>query len=73
MIPQISLIMGPAAGGHMYSPALLTSSSPTDQTSQMFITGPEVIKAVTGEDVGMEELGGGRTHNTRSRRPLSGR
>jgi propionyl-CoA/long-chain acyl-CoA carboxylase carboxyl transferase subunit len=66
VIPQISLIMGPAAGGHVYSPALTDFVIMVDQTSQMFITGPEVIKAVTGEDVSMEELGGGRTHNTRS-------
>jgi propionyl-CoA carboxylase beta chain len=66
VIPQISLIMGPAAGGHVYSPALTDFVVMVDQTSQMFITGPEVIKAVTGEDVSMEELGGGRTHNTKS-------
>ena len=66
VIPQISLIMGPAAGGHVYSPALTDFIVMVDQTSQMFITGPEVIKAVTGEDVSMEELGGGRTHNTKS-------
>ena len=66
VIPQISLIMGPAAGGHVYSPALTDFVVMVDQTSQMFITGPEVIKAVTGEDVTMEELGGGRTHNTKS-------
>jgi len=66
VIPQISLIMGPAAGGHVYSPALTDFTVMVDQTSQMFITGPEVIKAVTGEDVSMEELGGGRTHNTKS-------
>jgi propionyl-CoA carboxylase beta chain len=66
VIPQISLIMGPAAGGHVYSPALTDFVVMVDQTSQMFITGPEVIKAVTGEDVTMEELGGGRAHNTKS-------
>ena len=66
VIPQISSIMGPAAGGHVYSPALTDFIVMVDQTSQMFITGPEVIKAVTGEDVSMEELGGGRTHNTKS-------
>lgn len=63
VIPQISLIMGAAAGGHVYSPALTDFVVMVDQTSQMFITGPDVIKAVTGEDVSMEELGGGRTHN----------
>ncbi|HEU0086552.1 MAG TPA: acyl-CoA carboxylase subunit beta [Pseudonocardiaceae bacterium] len=66
VIPQISLIMGPCAGGHVYSPALTDFTVMVDQTSNMFITGPDVIKTVTGEDVGFEELGGGRTHNTRS-------
>src|SRR6476659_7558488 len=66
VIPQISLIMGAAAGGHVYSPALTDFVIMVDQTSQMFITGPDVIKTVTGEEVTMEELGGGRTHNTRS-------
>ncbi|RCK68999.1 acyl-CoA carboxylase subunit beta [Desertihabitans brevis] len=66
VIPQISLIMGAAAGGHVYSPALTDFVVMVDQTSQMFITGPEVIRSVTGEQVTMEELGGGRTHNTRS-------
>ena len=66
VIPQISLIMGAAAGGHVYGPALTDFVVMVDQTSQMFITGPEVIKTVTGEDVSMEELGGGRTHNTKS-------
>ena len=66
VIPQISVIMGAAAGGHVYSPALTDFVVMVDQTSQMFITGPEVIRTVTGEDVSMEELGGGRTHNTKS-------
>ena len=66
VIPQISLIMGAAAGGHVYSPALTDFVVMVDKTSQMFITGPEVIKTVTGEDVSMEELGGGRTHSSRS-------
>ncbi|MVA76459.1 methylmalonyl-CoA carboxyltransferase [Auraticoccus sp. F435] len=66
VIPQISLIMGAAAGGHVYSPALTDFVVMVDKTSQMFITGPDVIKTVTGEVVTMEELGGGRTHNTRS-------
>jgi len=66
VIPQISLIMGAAAGGHVYSPALTDFVIMVDQTSQMFITGPDVIKTVTGEDVSMEDLGGGRTHNTKS-------
>jgi propionyl-CoA carboxylase beta chain len=66
VIPQISLIMGTCAGGHVYSPALTDFTVMVDQTSHMFITGPDVIKTVTGEDVGFEELGGARTHNTRS-------
>ncbi|MFC4560626.1 acyl-CoA carboxylase subunit beta [Nocardiopsis mangrovi] len=66
VIPQISLIMGAAAGGHVYSPALTDFIVMVDQTSQMFITGPDVIKTVTGEDVSMEELGGARTHNATS-------
>jgi propionyl-CoA carboxylase beta chain len=66
VVPQISLIMGATAGGHVYSPALTDFVVMVDQTSHMFITGPDVIKTVTGEDVGFEELGGGRTHNTRS-------
>ena len=68
VIPQISLIMGPAAGGAVYSPALTDFVIMVDKTSQMFVTGPDVIKTVTGEDVGMEELGGAYTHNTRSGR-----
>ncbi|MFL5336941.1 MAG: acyl-CoA carboxylase subunit beta, partial [Geminicoccaceae bacterium] len=66
VIPQISLIMGPCAGGAVYSPAITDFTVMVDQTSHMFITGPDVIRTVTGEDVGMEELGGARTHNTRS-------
>ncbi|QTV80691.1 acyl-CoA carboxylase subunit beta [Microbacterium sp. NIBRBAC000506063] len=66
VIPQISIIMGPAAGGAVYSPALTDFVIMVDKTSQMFVTGPDVIKTVTGEDVGMEELGGAYTHNTRS-------
>ncbi|TKJ35624.1 acyl-CoA carboxylase subunit beta [Blastococcus sp. CCUG 61487] len=66
VIPQISLIMGPAAGGHVYSPALTDFIVMVDKTSQMFITGPDVVKTVTGEDVTLEELGGARTHNTKS-------
>ncbi|MDR1710355.1 MAG: acyl-CoA carboxylase subunit beta [Propionibacteriaceae bacterium] len=66
VIPQISLIMGAAAGGHVYSPALTDFVVMVDQTSQMFITGPAVIKTVTGEDVSMEDLGGARAHNTKS-------
>jgi propionyl-CoA carboxylase beta chain len=66
VVPQISLIMGPCAGGHVYSPALTDFIIMVDKTSQMFITGPDVIKTVTGEDVGFDELGGARTHNTKS-------
>ncbi|MFI6476821.1 acyl-CoA carboxylase subunit beta [Nonomuraea sp. NPDC050663] len=66
VIPQISLIMGAAAGGHVYSPALTDFVVMVDQTSQMFITGPDVIKTVTGEEVSFEELGGAHTHNTKS-------
>jgi propionyl-CoA carboxylase beta chain len=66
VIPQISLIMGSCAGGHVYSPAVTDFTIMVDGTSNMFITGPDVIKTVTGEDVTMEELGGARTHNTRS-------
>ncbi|HVY10141.1 MAG TPA: acyl-CoA carboxylase subunit beta [Mycobacteriales bacterium] len=66
VVPQISLIMGVTAGGHVYSPALTDFTIMVDQTSHMFITGPDVIKTVTGEDVTFEELGGARTHNTKS-------
>ncbi|MEU4801925.1 acyl-CoA carboxylase subunit beta [Actinosynnema sp. NPDC023587] len=66
VVPQISLIMGATAGGHVYSPALTDFVVMVDRTSHMFITGPDVIKTVTGEDVGFEELGGARTHNTKS-------
>lgn len=66
VIPQISVIMGPCAGGAVYSPALTDFIFQVDQTSHMFITGPDVIKAVTGEDVTMEELGGASTHASKS-------
>lgn len=66
VIPQISLVMGAAAGGHVYSPALTDFIVMVDQTSQMFITGPEIVRTVTGEDVSLEELGGGRTHSEKS-------
>ncbi|HEY5856587.1 MAG TPA: acyl-CoA carboxylase subunit beta [Aldersonia sp.] len=66
VIPQISLIMGAAAGGHVYSPALTDFVVMVDQTSQMFVTGPDVIKTVTGEDVTMEDLGGAHTHMVKS-------
>ena len=66
VIPQISLILGPCAGGAVYSPAITDFTVMVDQTSHMFITGPDVIKTVTGEDVEFEDLGGARTHNTKS-------
>lgn len=66
VIPQISLVVGPCAGGAVYSPAITDFTVMVDQTSHMFITGPDVIKTVTGEDVGFEALGGARTHNTTS-------
>src|SRR5215469_4381211 len=66
VIPQISLIMGANAGGHVYSPALTDFVVMVDKTSQMFITGPDVVRSVTGEKVTLEELGGARTHNTLS-------
>lgn len=66
VIPQISLIMGPCAGGAVYSPAVTDFTVMVDKTSHMFITGPDVIKTVTGEDVEFEELGGAHTHNSKS-------
>jgi propionyl-CoA carboxylase beta chain len=66
VIPQISVIMGPCAGGAVYSPAITDFTVMVDKISHMFITGPDVIKTVTGEDIGFEELGGARTHNTKS-------
>ena len=66
VIPQISAIMGPCAGGAVYSPAMTDFIIMTRDTSHMFITGPEVIKTVTGEKVTFEELGGAMTHNTKS-------
>jgi len=66
VIPQISAIMGPCAGGAVYSPAVTDFTLMVKETSHMFITGPEVIKTVTGEEVTFEELGGAMTHNTTS-------
>ena len=66
VIPQISLILGPCAGGSAYSPAITDFTVMVNETSHMFITGPEVIKTVTGEEIGMEELGGAHTHNTKT-------
>ena len=66
VIPQITAIMGPCAGGAVYSPALTDFIFMVDKTSQMFITGPQVIKTVTGEEVSAEALGGAMTHNQTS-------
>ena len=63
VIPQISVILGPCAGGAVYSPALTDFVFVVDSISKMFITGPEVIKTVLGEDITMEELGGARVHS----------
>ncbi len=66
VIPQFSVIMGPCAGGAVYSPALTDFIFMVNKTSQMFITGPQVIKAVTGEEVSAENLGGAMAHNQAS-------
>ncbi len=66
VVPQISAIMGPSAGGAVYSPALTDFIYMVKNTSKMFITGPAVVKSVTGEDVTQEALGGAMTHNTKS-------
>lgn len=66
VVPQISVIMGPCAGGAVYSPALTDFIFMVENTSNMFITGPQVIKAVTGEEVSAEALGGATTHNSTS-------
>ena len=66
VIPQISVIMGPCAGGAVYSPAITDFVFMVDKTSYMFITGPQVIKSVTGEDVTFETLGGAEVHNAKS-------
>src|SRR6187431_1501112 len=66
VIPQISVIMGPCAGGAVYSPAMTDFIFMVKETSHMFITGPDVIKTVTGEEPTFEELGGAMTHNTKS-------
>ena len=66
VIPQISLIMGPCAGGAVYSPAITDFTLMVEGTSHMFITGPDVIKTVTGEDVTFEDLGGAQAHGTKS-------
>jgi propionyl-CoA carboxylase beta chain len=66
VIPQLSLIMGPSAGGAVYSPAITDFVLMVEGTSYMFITGPDVVKTVTGEEVSFEELGGAATHASRS-------
>lgn len=66
VVPQISLILGPCAGGAVYSPALTDFVIMARETSNMFITGPKVVKSVTGEDVDLETLGGAETHASRS-------
>jgi acetyl-CoA/propionyl-CoA carboxylase carboxyl transferase subunit len=66
LIPQISAIMGPCAGGATYSPALTDFTFMVEETSHMFITGPDVIQTVTGEQVSKEELGGARSHSSKS-------
>ncbi|MHB9857124.1 acyl-CoA carboxylase subunit beta [Streptomyces sp. YIM S03343] len=66
VIPQISLMMGPCAGGAVYAPAITDFVVMVDRTSHMFVTGPDVLKAVTGQTVDQEELGGAHTHNAES-------
>ncbi len=66
VIPQISVILGPCAGGAVYSPAMTDFIFMVKETSHMFITGPDVVKTVTGEDVTLEELGGAMSHATKS-------
>src|SRR4051794_16109857 len=66
VVPQISLIMGPCAGGAVYSPAITDFIFMVKETSHMFITGPDVIKTVTGEEVDFESLGGAMSHNAKS-------
>ena len=66
VVPQVSLIMGPCAGGAVYSPAITDFVLMTEGSSYMFITGPDVVKTVTGEDVDFEDLGGASAHATKS-------
>ena len=63
VVPQISIIMGPCAGGAVYSPAVTDFIIMVDKTSHMFITGPEVVKSVTGEEISFDDLGGSETHS----------
>ena len=72
-MPQISAILGPCAGGAVYSPAITDFNVMVKDTSYMFVTGPDVIKTVTHEEVTKEDLGGAMTHNAPlGRRPLRG-
>jgi propionyl-CoA carboxylase beta chain len=74
VIPQISVIYGACAGGAVYSPAVTDFTIMVKDKSYMFVTGPEIVRTVTGEDVSLEELGGAMTHNSRSgRSATSGR
>src|SRR6184192_4732995 len=66
LIPQLSLVMGPCAGGAVYSPAITDFVFMVEGSSYMFITGPDVVKTVTGEEVSFEELGGAATHAAKS-------
>ena len=66
VVPQISLIMGPCAGGAVYSPALTDFTFMVQDSSYMFVTGPEVVKTVTNEEVTKEQLGGAKMHSSRS-------
>src|ERR1700757_2607856 len=66
VVPQLSLVMGPCAGGAVYSPAITDFVFMVEGTSYMFITGPDVVKTVTGEEVTFEELGGASTHASKS-------
>src|SRR6187397_3639992 len=66
VVPQLSLVMGPCAGGAVYSPAITDLVFMVEGSSYMFITGPDVVKTVTGEEVSFEELGGAAAHATRS-------
>ena len=66
VVPQISLVMGPCAGGAVYSPAMTDFVLMVEGSSYMFITGPDVVKTVTGEEVTFEELGGATAHATKS-------
>ncbi len=66
VVPQLSLILGPCAGGAVYSPAMTDFTLMVDGSSYMFITGPDVVKAVTHQEISKEELGGARTHTSRS-------